>query len=115
MYNLILIVISMLALSGCGKDGVPGSVGQQGPQGVQGEPGDDGQDSEPAEVIVLCPHITVSYPEVVLKMNGNLYGTKTKSGKSYLVELVPGTYRTQDGRNCDYVVESDGVTLTWLD
>lgn len=71
--------------------------------------GVDGNDGTTIEQIELCPNVSGgAFHEYLLKIDGNLYGVYASGQKIGMTKLSAGTWVTTDGRNCTFVVHSDG-------
>lgn len=101
-----ILLFLMLFISGCGVktiQGPPGETGPAGPRGEQGIPGSDGQDAV-MEIIDPCGDHPTKSDDVVFVVDGLVYGTVKANGKTFLSQLKPGVYVTQDGTSCTFVV-----------
>lgn len=108
----VLPLILTLLLVGCGQKvgpqgprGETGAQGATGERGEQGTPGEDGKDAI-LEVILLCPEIEGAYPEYLLRLEDGLFGVyfDHKKKTTFLAKVIPGRYKTTDGRSCSFTV-----------
>lgn len=116
-YNLLsmkhIILVFALVLVGCGgKDGAPGGAGSAGPAGAAGATGAQGIQGiqgNPAimYVVDVCGDAPNIIDEVVLIMDdGQVVRTAP-----YLQSTPNGTFHTNDGTYCQFVVHNG--TVTW--
>jgi hypothetical protein len=77
-----------------------------GKNGADGAPGQNGDSGTIVAVIQLCSAIPAPYPEVLLRIDGQLFAVYADGAKTHLVLLTPGAYRTTDGRGCNFTVTS---------
>jgi hypothetical protein len=107
-----ILLLVLLLLIGCAKvhngpRGEPGPKGDSGDRGPEGAAGRDGNDAY-AEVVPLCPNLAGAYPEVLLRISGKLYAVFAPGTPNVrLVEIVPGSYVTTDGRSCSFTVTAE--------
>jgi hypothetical protein len=95
------LVLTVLILAGCGKDGsngIPGPAGQPGTPGTQ------------VTEIQLCPG-TPTYPSTFVEfaqcVNGNLYAVYS-ANDGFWTYLPPGTYSSNAiGSSCNFQVLSN--------
>lgn len=78
----------------------------------------NGSNVTPVEMIQLCPAVVGGYdnfPEQAIKVGSTLYGVMVHGNKGALVPLYPGSYSTTtpNGDNCNFIVNADGVTLSY--
>lgn len=113
--HTIALMLTLILLAACGKDGA------QGPAGQQGAPGANGKDAElPAyavtQIIDPCGDAPSVVDEVLLKMaNGQFLVSfsENASGKNTRLAVLPaGTYITTDGSNCTFTITAGG-NVTW--
>lgn len=121
MKKLLVFVSVLSALVACGKyiepeKGEPGARGPAGENGAPGETGPKGDQGYPGvpgsvvEVVPLCPSLPGAYPEVLLRIDGLLYGVYSHGSKVHWVYLPNGSYTTTDARNCHFTI-LNGVVL----
>ncbi len=86
-----------------GRDGAMGETGSTGPSGIQGQMGNPGTSIRP---VLLCPEVPGAFPEVLLCINDHLYAVydANRPGEVHYTEVVPGYYRSTDGRECRFRV-----------
>lgn len=127
-----LLILSLFALSACGfnsvgersctvspkvdgvvtiscPDGTKTTItdGSSGSDGEKGDRGEVGAPGTQVSVIPLCPEITGSHPEVLLRIDGLLYAFMEDGNQGRLVWVKPGNYVTTDRRNCAFTVDSN--------
>lgn len=83
---------------------------------LDGQDGVDGEDAATvisvSEIIDPCGKQT-SFDEVILRLtNGQLLAHYSQGGNEFLSVIGPGSYRTTDGTNCNFTVNSTG-SVTW--
>lgn len=100
-----------------GVDGTNGSPGQNGSDGVDGADGRDGEDGIsptspflPVDIVDPCGDTAGIYDEVLLRLgNGTLLASFSDNAGGQNTRfsiLVAGSYRTTDGSNCYFSVDS---------
>lgn len=104
-----------------GSDGERGPSGERGPAGERGQPGSPGRDGQdgtsptlPASSIVSvvdpCGDAPGRIDEVILRMANNqllsLFADSSSGTNPRLGILTPGSYRTTDGSNCFFTIDS---------
>lgn len=94
-----------------GPRGEAGPAGPVGPQGPAGSTGSPGADANTVTVVLLCPSINggIGFKESLLVIAGTHYGVYYDGSHVALVPLGPGSYRTTDGRNCNFSIGVDGI------
>lgn len=88
--------------------------GPVGPKGDRGLPGQDLQAGAYNVVATINPcGKQGTHDEVLFKLNnGQILAHYSDANKQFLTLLSPGNYRTTDGTNCNFSVDSD-FNVTW--
>jgi len=99
------------------ENGQDGTNGLDGQNGTNGQNGQDGQDAvingfTIVEIINPCGNSPSVYDEVFLKLsNGQIvtsFSDNANGNNTRFSVLEPGSYRTTDGDNCYFTVNSNG-------
>lgn len=76
--------------------------------GINGAPGIAGADGTVVETILLCPLLSGgTFREYLLRIAGSLYGVYYNGTVSGMAKLWPGNWRSTDGRNCSFTIDSN--------
>jgi len=139
MKNLLLLSLSILALSACAKKGDRGFNGSDGKDGsscsvaqasngavitcqdgtstliLNGTNGADGQNAPPTaftvtEILDPCGDAPGQFDEVLLRLaNGQVIAHFASGNLQFLAVLSPGSYVTTDSQACHFTLNSDGT------
>lgn len=118
-----IMLLSALALGGCGRThyeyykgekGDPGNVGSQGPVGPAGPVGASGDDGADAvlEIIDPCNDAPGIVDEVLIRLSDGRvlcsFSANANGQNTRLAVLPAGSYVTTDGSNCHFSVNVAG-------
>jgi hypothetical protein len=134
------MLLIMVPLIGCGKDGARGPAGVPGPQGIPGSNGSGctattvapGDAATPqggtlvtcgntssmilngtnAAVQSICPNDGAQFPEQYIQLGSDTYAILDVGGSAYLSKMVPDQeYETSDGAKCRFHVDRAGNVI----